>query len=65
MTPVDKLLINVREAAALLGVGQRKARELAQEGKLQVVRLGTRSLRLTRESVERLARGERDDNGRP
>ncbi len=61
---MEKALLTVREAAERLGIGPRKTRELASHGRLQEVRLGTRTVRYTAESVERLARPEHDsDNG--
>jgi excisionase family DNA binding protein len=60
---LGKLLVDVREAEEILGVGPRKIRELADAGKVERIRLGTRSVRFTRESIERLARPQQDDNG--
>ena len=57
-----QLLVNVREAAALLGVGRTTAYELIARGDLEVVHIG-RSARVPVASiedyVERLVRRER------
>ena len=57
-----QLLVNVREAAALLGVGRTTAYELIARGELEVVHIG-RSTRVPvtsiEEYVERLVRRER------
>ena len=57
-----QLLVNVREAAALLGVGRTTAYELIASGELEVVHIG-RSTRVPVTSiedyVERLVRRER------
>ena len=57
-----QLLVNVREAAALLGVGRTTAYELIARGELEVVHIG-RSTRVpvasVEDYVERLVRRER------
>jgi excisionase family DNA binding protein len=39
-----KLLLNIREAAAVLGVSERTIRRLVKEGKLPTVQIGSRRL---------------------
>ena len=50
---VRPVLYRVRDAMALLGVGETKIYEWIKDGTLDVVKVGTRNLRVTAESIER------------
>ena len=55
-TLLDPLLVSVKEARRLLGVGNTKAYQLIREKKLKVVKFG-KATRITMESI-RAAAGE-------
>jgi len=48
----DQLLVSYRQAARLLGVSERLVWELANAGKIPVVRLGKRAVRISRRALE-------------
>ncbi|MEW6269737.1 MAG: helix-turn-helix domain-containing protein [Thermodesulfobacteriota bacterium] len=51
-------LLTVRAAAERLAIAERTARQWIATGRLPVVRLARRCVRVPSEAVERLARGE-------
>jgi excisionase family DNA binding protein len=56
-------LLTVRRAAERLSIAERTARQWIAAGRLPVVRLARRCVRVPAEAVERLARGEQPDQG--
>ena len=57
----DPLVYTVEEAASLLRVHKATIHRLARQGKLQKVYIGRRSVRITRESLERFIRDQLGD----
>ena len=52
LPPPDPICVRVNDAAHMIGIGRTKLYELLGDGKVQAIKLGTRTLVLT-ESVER------------
>ncbi len=57
----DPLVYTVEEAASLLRVHKATIHRLARQGKLEKVYIGRRSVRITRESLERFIREQLGD----
>ena len=55
------LLIPVDEAARLIGVDRRRIYKLAEAGKLDLVKLGRNTTRVTGDSLRRLASPEKQE----
>lgn len=53
----QETLHTISETCAALNVGPTKAWSLIKEGRLEVVRLGTRCTRVKKSSIERLLQG--------
>jgi excisionase family DNA binding protein len=53
--------LKVKEVAALLRCGKNRVYELIDSGQLRAVRLGERSIRVTREALNEYLAGDRDD----
>lgn len=59
MTDNGRLTIQIREAAAMLGISKNLAYRLAREGKLPgLIKLGDKRMVVSREQLENLIRGE-------
>lgn len=56
-----RLTVTVKEAAELLGIGRALAYELARQGELPAVRLGSKRLVISRAGIEKLLQ----DAGQP
>jgi excisionase family DNA binding protein len=56
-------VLTVAEAASVLRIGQRQLRQLIARRELYAARIGTRSLRIPRASVETFLAGPHDDQG--
>ncbi|NQU44713.1 helix-turn-helix domain-containing protein [bacterium] len=55
-------LTRVWRVAKELDVSRKRIYQMVQEGKLDAVRLGPRSMRITRDSLERFISGQRQKN---
>ena len=53
--------IRVREAAELLAVSEQTVRKLIRLDKLDAIRIGNRSLRITRESIDAYVASRKQD----
>lgn len=51
----EPLLVDIREAARLLGVSQRTVWQLANDGAITAVKIGKRGVRYSRKSIEAFA----------
>jgi excisionase family DNA binding protein len=56
-TSETRRTVNVREAATILGISTRHAYDMAREGQLPVIHLGSRIV-VPRAALERLLEGE-------
>ena len=55
--PAPSLVYTVGEAAAILAVGERTILRLGREGRLRIIRLGDKSLRVPRADIAALLAG--------
>lgn len=54
-TPVEPLLVDIREAARLLNVSERTVWQLANDGAITAVKIGKRGVRYSRKSIDAFA----------
>lgn len=54
MEKPERLLVSPKEARAIIGCGNTKLYELIKEKRLAVVKLGTKSTRITMDSIKAL-----------
>lgn len=64
-TSAEPLLLSVKEVSRRLAIAERTVRAWIATGRLPVVRLARRCVRVPAEAVERIARGEAADSLSP